>query len=160
MIVHCPCCQTRFSLDAVVQDSAARDLARLFSGYPMDLTRPLAAYLGLFRSRSRALSWERALRMADEVLAIEKDHALLGAALSETVNALYAKREHEPARPLTNHNYLRRVLEGLQGRQSSPPAQQREDPPAQPVTDGPIHPDVAPRLGKILPAMSPSSSRK
>lgn len=149
MILHCPCCQTRFSLEAAVQDSAARQLLAEVSARPLEVARPLVSYLGLFRSRSRALSWERALRLAGEVLALEADHGLLGAALSETVEAIWAKRERQPARPLTNHNYLRRVLESLGGRRPAPQAAPELPAPESPA-NGPLHPDVALRLGPML----------
>lgn len=149
MILHCPCCQTRFSLDAAVQDSAARELLGQLTARPLEVARPLVAYLGLFRSRARALSWERALRLAGEVLELERDEGLLGAALSETVEAIWAKREREPARPLTNHNYLRRVLETKGGQRPAPEPPPGEG-PQPPPGEGPLHPDVAPRLGAML----------
>jgi hypothetical protein len=153
MNLYCPCCHARFPLDAALEDGAARELLGILSSRPMRLSRPLASYLGLFRSASRALAWERALRLAWEALELERDCDLLGLALSETVEAIYAKREREPARPLTNHNYLKRVLESLQGRRPAPTA----DLPVATVGErfdsshgGPLHPDVAPRLGALV----------
>jgi hypothetical protein len=159
MNITCPCCHARFPLQAALEDGAARELLGILSSRPMHLSRPLASYLGLFRSASRALAWERALRLADEALALEPDGDLLGLALSETVEAIYAKREREPARPLTNHNYLRRVLETHRARRpaprsagsgQAPPKAEAPAPEPEPEHKGPLHPDVAPRVGALL----------
>jgi hypothetical protein len=156
VILYCPCCHARFPLQAAVDDGAARELLGILSSRPMRLSRPLAAYLGLFRSASRALAWERALRLADEALELERDGDLLGLALSETVEAIYAKREREPARPLTNHNYLKRVLETHRARRPAPRSAGSGQAPAEPTPEpepehkGPLHPEVAPRMGALL----------
>jgi hypothetical protein len=149
MNITCPCCHARFPLQAALEDGAARELLGILSSRPMHLSRPLASYLGLFRSASRALAWERALRLADEALALEPDGDLLGLALSETVEAIYAKREREPARPLTNHNYLKRVLETHRARRPAPKAE-APAPEPEPEHKGPLHPEVAPRMGALL----------
>jgi len=85
------------------------------------VARPLVAYLGLFRSKSRALSFDRAARIAREVLELGADPRALGAALSETVEALRAKRDGGHIKPMSNHNYLKRVLESVQIPPASPP---------------------------------------
>lgn len=111
MMLTCPCCHANVSLELMAQDDAARELLALRGQMPAALWPHLIAYLGLFRSKSRALAWSRALRLAHEVLAIDSDHARLGAALAETVEAMRQKREAGDVRPLKNHNYLKRVLE-------------------------------------------------
>jgi hypothetical protein len=98
-------------LEAWAEDEAARELMALFAGLDAEVGRPLAHYLGLFRSRSRALSWDRALRLAREALAVHADGAVLAAALSETVEAMRQKREAGDVRPLENHNYLKKVAQ-------------------------------------------------
>jgi hypothetical protein len=67
----------------------------------------------------------------------------------ETVEAIHAKREREPARPLTNHNYLRRVLETHRARRPAP-KDETEAPVAEPIGKGPLHPDVALRLAPLV----------
>jgi len=74
-----------------------------------DVSRPLVAYLGLFRS-SRALSWDRALRLATEVVALGPAERL-GPALAHTVESLRSKQQQGGWKPLSNHNYLRRVID-------------------------------------------------
>lgn len=112
MKLRCPCCHASNSLEAFVADDAGRELLRRLAGTG-PLFRPLVTYLGLFRSSSRDLAHDRALRLAEEVLALNANpHALL-AALCETVEAMRAKRDQGDIRPLKNHNYLKRVLEGI-----------------------------------------------
>jgi hypothetical protein len=116
MRCRCPSCHAEFSLEQAAADEAARELMALLAEAPAELGRPLTAYLGLFRARSRALAWERALRLAREVAALHADPFVLGEALSETVDALRAKQQEGSWKPLGNHNYLRRVLESVAAR--------------------------------------------
>jgi hypothetical protein len=102
VILHCPCCHAQFSVEAIIQDEAARELL----GFKAYIPSSLWAYLSLFRSEKRALSWERALKLAKEVLELGET-ARLEAAMVETIEALRGKGGH----PLKNHNYLKRVME-------------------------------------------------
>lgn len=105
-------CHAEAALEAWAEDEAAREMMGLLSTLDATLGRALVAYLGLFRSGSRALSWERAVRLAREVLALEAEPVRLAAALSQTVEQLRAKREGGDIRPMSGHNYLKRVLDG------------------------------------------------
>ncbi len=117
MTLHCPCCHAQFSIEAITQDEAARELLVLVGSQH---AAPLLGYLALFRSEKRALSWERALRLAKEVVALDGDNRAihespLREAMVETIEALRGKG----GAPLKNHNYLKRVLEsqvGVDGR--------------------------------------------
>ncbi|WP_417595015.1 hypothetical protein [Oceanospirillum sp.] len=126
MMLRCPSCHISHSLDQVVSDDAARELMGLMGTLPKEVSRPLVAYLGLFRSKSRALAWERALRLCQEVIALDPNGGQhsprLGAALSETVEALRAKQQQGGWKPLTGHNYLKRVLESLEAVPMQAPA--------------------------------------
>lgn len=106
MLLTCPICHVRYSLEAILQDEAARELLSL-SGQAGRAWPGLVKYLGLFRSDTRPLAWDRALKLAKEVLEIPADPAALEIALAETVEALRAKG----GKALKNHNYLKRVLE-------------------------------------------------
>ncbi|MRR33175.1 hypothetical protein EG829_00545 [bacterium] len=110
MIYHCPLCHGAFSIEALTQDQAGRDLLVLVAKAG-PLAPALLAYLSLFRSEKRALAFDRAHRLAQEVLELSSDNMVLATALSETVEALRAKREQGQAKPLKNHNYLKRVME-------------------------------------------------
>lgn len=110
MIFHCPLCHGAFSIEALVQDQAGRDLlCMVVKAGPLAPT--LLSYLSLFRSEKRALAYDRALKLAQEVMELSGNQAHLAAAMAETAEALRQKREQGQAKPLKNHNYLRRVLE-------------------------------------------------
>ncbi len=110
MIFHCPLCHGAFSIEALVQDQAGRDLLCLVvKAGP--LAPALLSYLSLFRSEKRALAYDRALKLAEEAMELSVNQAHLAAAMAETAEALRQKREQGQAKPLKNHNYLKRVLE-------------------------------------------------
>ena len=110
MNLHCPICHAQFSVEALTQDEAARELLAMRA----TMLPSLLPYLSLFRSPKRALAFDRALKLAKEVMAIDADNpARLETALAETVESMRQKREGGQARPLKNHNYLKRVLENV-----------------------------------------------
>jgi len=112
MNLSCPCCHAKYPLEAALDGEAAGEL-QLLLAQAGPLARPLIAYLGLFRSKTRALSFDRAVRLAGEVLALSADGRQLALALGETVEAIRAKRDQGQIKPLANHNYLKRVLESV-----------------------------------------------
>lgn len=112
MTLTCPCCHAKYPLDAALEGEAAGELMLLLA-QAGPLARPLVAYLGLFRSKSRALSFDRAAKLGREVLDLGADPRTLAHALAETVEALRQKRDQGQVKPMTNHNYLRRVLESV-----------------------------------------------
>jgi hypothetical protein len=122
MQLTCPCCHTRYPLDAANQDESARELLAQRGQMPPRIWTPLIAYLGLFRSESRALAWDRALRLAREVMELNAEPERLETALAETVEALRFKG----GPPLKNHNYLKRVLENTNQIPPGPPSQRGE----------------------------------
>jgi len=131
--IRCPCCHATFNLEQVAEDEALRELMGLIADLPREVFRPLASYISLFRGKRRATAYERQLRLAREVLALHTDGHLLGAALSETVEAIRAKRESgEDTRPLKNHNYFKRVLESQQARGAGAVQPLREAAPTAP----------------------------
>jgi len=107
MNLHCPCCHAQFSIELLTQDAAARELLGMRAAMPPHLL----SYLTLFRSEKRALAFDRALKLAKEALQLSSDLAQLDAAMAETVESMKAKRDQGQAKPLKNHNYLKRVLE-------------------------------------------------
>ncbi len=109
MLGRCPVCHSHIALEAIVQDDCARELLGVLSGLEATLSRALVAYLGLWRPAKQDLRWDRALRLAREVLALEDDPQRLAWALSETVEAIRAKGG---VLPIKSHGYLKRVLEG------------------------------------------------
>lgn len=114
MLGRCPVCHSHISLESVCQDEAGRELLALLATLPGDASRALVQYLGLFRPEKRDLSNDRALRLAREAMALCADYLRLSAAMSETVEAIRGKcGAKSGAAPMKNHNYLRRVLEGM-----------------------------------------------
>lgn len=112
---RCPVCHTRIGLDALAQDEAGRELLGILAKLDTDTGTALVGYLGLFRSNTRDLANDRALKLAKEALSLA-DVNQLSAAMRQTVEQIQAKG----GKPLTNHNYLRRVLEDSPSPQPSP----------------------------------------
>jgi hypothetical protein len=115
MNLTCPCCHAKYPLEAAFDSEAAGEL-QLVLAQAGPMARPLIAYLGLFRSKTRALSFDRAVRLAGEVLDLGANPHALATALAETVEAMRAKRDQGQIKPLANHNYLKRVLESVADR--------------------------------------------
>lgn len=114
MQLTCPCCHAKYPLEAATEEEAAGEL-QLLLVQAGPLARPLVAYLGLFRAKSRALSYERACRLAREVLELGAEPRAIAAALTETVEALRRKRDAGQVKPLKDHAYLKTVLESVAG---------------------------------------------
>lgn len=131
MNLHCPICHAQFSVEALTQDEAARELLAMRAA----MLPSLLPYLTLFRSPKRALAFDRALKLAKEVMAMD-DPARLEIALAETVESMRQKREGGQARPLKNHNYLKRVLENVGTRDKGLGARDITSP--QPPTSSPL----------------------
>jgi hypothetical protein len=104
---RCPVCHCHLDLEAIVQDDCARELLALLAGCDADLARAVIGYLGLWRPAKQDLRWDRALRLAREVLALEPNPQRLAWSLAETVEALRSKGGQMP---LKSHGYLMRVL--------------------------------------------------
>lgn len=113
-LTRCPVCHSRLSLEALVQDEAGRDLLALLARLEKSTATALVTYMGLFRSSSRDLANDRALRLANEALELAEPNALT-AGLVHTVESMRAKQQLGHFKPLSNHNYLKRVLESEQG---------------------------------------------
>ncbi|MCU8043318.1 MULTISPECIES: hypothetical protein [unclassified Shewanella] len=121
-LCRCPVCHSNIHLDALVNDDAARELLATLA--PMDgaTGRILMNYIGLFRPVKSDLSFNRALTLVNDTLALTSNRDWLRAALEETVIKLRAARTEGNARPLTNHNYLKKVLESISQHSITPVA--------------------------------------
>lgn len=114
-LARCPVCHSRIGLEQLVQDEAGSELLGLLSKLDTQSGAALVTYLGLFRSGSRDLTNDRALKLVKEVLQIEAPQWLTPA-LQETIESLREKRMSGDVKPLANHNYLKRVLESVVSR--------------------------------------------
>lgn len=96
-----------------MQDEAGRQLMASLVPLTIEHGTALVGYIGLFRSHNRDLANDRALRLMREVL--ELGGAEIAPALAEVVEAMRSKAHQNPAvwKPLSNHNYLKRVIEGM-----------------------------------------------
>lgn len=134
MQLTCPCCHAHVPLEAALQDEAGRELVGMLTTLQPMLVLPLVHYLAFFRPAKQQLGWGRSLRLAREVLNLAPfAPELLAAALIEAGRALDEKRHQAGWKPMGNHNYLKRVLEGLEGRAEAPvaaPAAVAGKPPA------------------------------
>lgn len=116
---RCPVCHSHIQLEALIQDDAGSELLGVLAGLGRPLARPLVQYLGLFRPEKSDLSNARALKLAQETLAIA-DRDSLAAALQETVRTLHEKRQRGQHKAMKNHNYLKQVLTSVAPDASSP----------------------------------------
>ena len=123
MTLNCPLCHGHYSIEALTQDEAARELLRLRP----TMLPSLLPYLTLFRSGKRSLAFDKALKLATEVMALDVEPARLEAAMAETVQALRAKEQREP---LKNHNYLKKVLKSVGPAEQFPVATRQPAPDA------------------------------
>jgi hypothetical protein len=120
---RCPICHGQIHLEALVQDEAGRQLMASLVPLTIEHGTALVGYIGLFRSHNRDLANDRALRLMRDVL--ELGGAEIAPALAEVVEAMRGKAQQNPAvwKPLSNHNYLKRVIEGMAPQQGGPDVQ-------------------------------------
>lgn len=112
-LTRCPVCHSRIGLEQIIQDEAGRELLALVAKLPDWLASPLVVYLGLFRPATRDLALDRTLRLAREALALTDEQPVLATALADTVQSMRAKQDQGNWKPLSNHNYLKQVLESV-----------------------------------------------
>ncbi len=110
---RCPVCHSRLHLDVLVQDDAGRELLALLSRLDRSAGGALVSYMSLFRSKSRDLANDRALRIATEALELAPVNELIPA-MAHTVEQMRGKQQAGSFKPLSNHNYLKRVLENTE----------------------------------------------
>jgi hypothetical protein len=68
MIVTCPNCNSRNSLDSLIGHEQARDALMQAFHFPVPLAAPFIKYLGLFRTDKRALSFDKVATILSELL--------------------------------------------------------------------------------------------
>ena len=67
MRLTCPCCGATLSLEALLNDVAARQAVATALALPAALGPRLLRYLGLFRPAQRSLTWDRAASLLAEL---------------------------------------------------------------------------------------------
>lgn len=118
MQLTCPCCFARFAIEAALTDDDARRAVAAALKMPAPLGDLVLRYIGLFRAPKRALSWDRAARLIEELLApmqagrIER-HGRVWAAPLEAWKAALTEmldRRDKLQLPLKSHGYLFEVV--------------------------------------------------
>lgn len=100
-------------MEHLLNNKAQQEYITLLLTCPNVLQNAIVAYAGLFR-RERDLTDSKQLSILKGVLALPyTSHATLATALCETVDAIQAKEQSEP---LTNHNYLKKVMGSVEAR--------------------------------------------
>ncbi len=112
-LARCPHCGHDLDLETLVDDVAGRELMGLLSPLDGNLGNAMVKYLALFRPAKRgSTSFDKLLRLTNEVLEQFPDHPRLTVALSTTREGIMSKRTTtEEWKPLKNHNYLKQVYE-------------------------------------------------
>lgn len=119
MIVSCPACGARHSLDALLAANCASEAMRALSGIT-PLGRKMVAYLALFRPEKRSLTWERVNTLVEQIAPAivtgRAEHAGRSYAAPEDVwcaaiDAVVAARDAGTLRtPLKSHGYLLSII--------------------------------------------------
>ena len=113
---RCPVCHSRISIDALIQDESGRHLLALLAKLDTTSAATLINYLGLFRSASRDLSNDRALRLAQDIQEMPENKTHKNMAMAETVNAMRVKQDQKCFKPLKNHGYFKALLKDIKNK--------------------------------------------
>lgn len=138
MQLTCPCCNGRFPIESALQDDAARRAVAAALRLPPPLGDLVLRYLGCFRPEKRALAWDRAARLLDELLdlistaQVKRNQVTRPAPLDAWKYALESTLEARDAGtldlPLKNgHAYLAEIVWRESGRRQGRREQVREE---------------------------------
>ncbi len=121
MKVTCPSCGATHSADGLTAEADARSALLIAAELPADLGPLCIRYLGLFRPGKRALSWDRARKLLDE-LALHiragvvrrrgRDWPVPVGAWRTALQTMLDKRDNLDL-PLKSHGYLLEILAGI-----------------------------------------------
>lgn len=121
MRLTCPCCGAAYGLEVLLADRAAREAVVAALALPSALGERLLRYVGLFRPRERALSWDRAARLLTELQAainaaqIERDGRVYPAPVEywkQAIDQMVDGRDRLTL-PLKSHGYLFEIIVGM-----------------------------------------------
>lgn len=120
MKTRCPACGATTSLDALLGHSEASQAFLAAINLVGDLAKPMIQYLGMFRSDSRDLTFERASKLLNELAAdinakqIKRGHHLHPAPKAAwiwAINTILERRDQGKLQlPFKNHGYLYEVI--------------------------------------------------
>ncbi len=127
MRLTCMACGAHGSLELFTADPDARRLAELVAKLPADVGPVAVRYLGLFRPLKRGLTWDRAVKIAAEIVAMVEAGAVemrgrrYPASASSFANAMQQMLDHRERLelPMTSHGYLIRIVAGESPREAA-----------------------------------------
>lgn len=134
MRLTCPCCGASYGLEVLLADRSAREAVAAALALPSALGERLLRYIGLFRPRGRALSWDRAARLLSELnvainaAQIERNGRTYPAPVDywkAAIDQMLDGRD-KLALPLKSHGYLFEIIVGLGQRASEKRAARQE----------------------------------
>lgn len=134
MRLTCPCCGASYGLEVLLADRSAREAVAAALALPASLGERLLRYIGLFRPRERALSWDRAARLLSELQAainaaqIERDGRIYPAPVDYwkvAIDQMLDNRERLVL-PIKTHGYLYEIIIGLSHRAEEQRAARQE----------------------------------
>lgn len=135
MQLTCPCCYARYSIEAALTDDDARRAVAAALKMPAPLGDLILRYIGLFRAPKRALSWDRAARLIEELLApiqagrIER-HGRTWAAPAEAWRTALTEmldRRDKLQLPFKSHGYLFEIIAGQANKSEARDERQTEE---------------------------------
>lgn len=118
MRLTCPGCGAHGSIEHFSADAVARQTLELLSQLPAGLPAQTLRYMALFRPPHRGLTWDRAQRLAGEVLDMVraeqvewkgKTYTVKPDAFRHAMESLQNQRERLTL-PMQSHGYLRSML--------------------------------------------------
>ncbi len=119
MELTCPCCKTRFPLQAGFLEADGLELAALYGALDPDTARAMDVYLMLFKPKKTCLSNKRALTLASELAPFilngrfKRSGESYAAAAADWAAAMDKLVAHPPSKlPLKTHGYLVEVVIG------------------------------------------------
>lgn len=135
MRLTCPCCGASYGLEVLLADRSARDAVSAALALPASLGERLLRYIGLFRPRSRALSWDKAARLLTELqdavsaAQIERDGRTYPAPVDYWKAAIDQMLDNRDrlSLPLKSHGYLYEIIAGMSKRADERSAARQEE---------------------------------
>ncbi len=117
-MLSCPSCNTKFPIEAALQDEQARKAVVAALKLPAPLGDRILRYLGLFSPKTKTLSWDRATRLLNDLLDCinqskvtrhGRDWHAPTEYFKDAIDQMLTKRDSLNL-PLKDHNYLFEII--------------------------------------------------
>lgn len=121
MKLICPACGAIASAESWMNDTDCREALLVISRLPSPLPKSVLGYLSLFRPGTKALSWKKVVRLAQEIEVLtSKGYVKVQGCVDRNCPAsIWARameqmvEQRDGLSTLPNHNYLRKVAYDL-----------------------------------------------